>query len=63
MAPFYVYEAVAAAFDVEPGRLLGPDAVHLDASAEEMVLLRSLRSHGIEPAEAIARLLTPARRR
>jgi transcriptional regulator with XRE-family HTH domain len=63
MAPLYVYVAVAEALGVAPGRLLGPDAVQLEASADEMVLLRLMRRQKMDPAEAIARLIAPASHR
>jgi hypothetical protein len=55
-APFYVYLAIAAAFDIDPGRLLGPDSAMLDASEAEMTLVQTLRELGIEPPAALATL-------
>ena len=55
-APLYVYLAIAAAFDVDPGVLLGADAACLETSEAELVLLRCLRELGLEPHEALARL-------
>jgi transcriptional regulator with XRE-family HTH domain len=58
-APLYVYVAIAAVLDVEPGRLLGPDAAQLEANEAEMTLVRLIRRLEIEPAAAIARLVRP----
>ena len=55
-APLYVYLAIAAVFDVDPGVLLGADAACLDTTEAEIVLLRCLRELGLEPHEALARL-------
>ena len=55
-APLYVYLAIAAAFDVDPGVLLGPDAACLETSEAEAMLLRCLRGLGVEPHEALLRL-------
>jgi transcriptional regulator with XRE-family HTH domain len=55
-APLYVYLAIAAALDVDPGILLGPDAARLETSESEAMLLRCLRGLGVEPHEALLRL-------
>ena len=55
-APLLVYLRIAEAFEVEPGKLLGPDDVQREVSAEESVLLDFLAGSGIPPGEAIARL-------
>lgn len=60
-APLYAYLAVAAALDVDPGRLFGSDAAMLDASEAEITLLRTVRSLGLEPHEALAILAAQAR--
>jgi transcriptional regulator with XRE-family HTH domain len=60
MPPLYVYVAIAAALQVEPGRLLGPDSAQFETSEEEMVLLKLIRELDIQPAEAIARFVRPA---
>ena len=56
-APLYVYLAIAAAFDMDPGRLLGADAAMLEATEAEMTLLGALRELRMEPHEALAQLL------
>ena len=56
-APLYVYLAIAAAFDVDPGRLLGADAAMLEATEAEFTLLRALREMELAPHEALAELL------
>jgi transcriptional regulator with XRE-family HTH domain len=56
-APLTTYENIAHAFEIEPGRLLGPDDAQQDASEAEMTLIRTLRQMGMRPHEAIARLL------
>ncbi|MDP8942766.1 MAG: helix-turn-helix domain-containing protein [Actinomycetota bacterium] len=55
-APLYVYLAIAAALEVEPGRLLGPDDVQRPVTEAELTLVRTLRRLDIAPDEAIARL-------
>jgi transcriptional regulator with XRE-family HTH domain len=56
-APLVVYVHVAAVFEVEPGRLLGPDDAQRELSDGEMTLVRVLRRMGITPDEAIGRLM------
>ncbi|HEY1594089.1 MAG TPA: hypothetical protein VGF74_01735 [Thermoleophilaceae bacterium] len=55
--PLVTYVGVAAAFDVEPGRLLGPDDAQCEVSEAEMTLIRVLRQMGIPPHEALAQLV------
>ena len=55
-APLYTYLAIADAFDLDPGVLLGPDAATLETSEGEAMLLRCLRGLGIEPHEAVLTL-------
>ena len=56
--PLYVYLAIAAAFDVEPGRLLGPDDALGEVSHAELTIVRALRDAGVAPHEALARLVS-----
>jgi transcriptional regulator with XRE-family HTH domain len=58
--PLWVYIVLAERFGVEPGRLLGPDHVATEVSEAELTLLRVLRRLGIEPDEAITRLVREA---
>jgi hypothetical protein len=53
-APYYI--KIAEAFEVDPGRLLGPEEVRLDVTPQQAVLLEVLECAGIKPAEAIVRL-------
>jgi transcriptional regulator with XRE-family HTH domain len=53
--PFFTYVAIVEALDGDVGRLFGPDLA--DADPSESMLLRCLREIGIEPQEAIVRLL------
>jgi hypothetical protein len=55
--PLVTYVSVAAQFDVEPGRLLGPDDAQREVTGAEMTLVHVLRRMGITPDEAIARLV------
>ena len=59
-APLYTYLAIADAFDIDPGVLLGPDAASLETSAAEAMLLRCLRGLKLEPHEAMLRLIDTA---
>ena len=52
--PLIVYLGIAWAFQIDPGRLLGPDAALLDASEPELTLLRTIRELDLEPHEAMA---------
>jgi hypothetical protein len=53
--PFFTYVAIIEALDGDVGRMLGPDLA--DADPAESTLLGCLRELGIEPQEAIVRLL------
>jgi len=55
-APLYVYLAIATAFAIEPGRLLGMEDVEKPVTDAEMTLVQFLRRMDIEPDEALARL-------
>jgi transcriptional regulator with XRE-family HTH domain len=55
-APLYTYIKIAEAFEVDPGRLLGPEEVQRDVTPEESMLLRVVERAGIDPADAIVRL-------
>ena len=55
-APLYTYLAIADAFDIDPGVLLGPDAASLETSESEAMLLRCLRGLKIEPHDAMLRI-------
>ena len=56
-APLYVYLSIAAAFDMDGGRLLGPDSAMLEASEAEMTVVQTMRELGIEPHAALAQLV------
>jgi transcriptional regulator with XRE-family HTH domain len=56
-ATLYAYLAIAAALDVDPGRLLGPDAAATDIGEDEAILLRCVSELGIEPHQAVLRLV------
>ena len=59
--PLWVYVRLAEHFGVHPGRLLGVDDVERPVSDGELTLVRLLRRLGIEPDEALGRLLaTPS---
>lgn len=55
-SPLYVYIHIAAALDIDPGRLMGSDEAQKPISEAEMTLIRFLRRAEIKPDEAIARL-------
>ena len=55
-APLYVYLAIAAAFAIEPGRLLGMEDLEKQVTEAEMTLVYFLRRMDIEPHDALARL-------
>jgi transcriptional regulator with XRE-family HTH domain len=55
--PLYVYLAIAAELGVDAGRLLGPDEVEKPLTDQEMTLVEVVRRTGMDPAEAIIRLL------
>ena len=56
-ASFYIYLAISAQLEMDPGRLLGADGALLDVSEAEMTLVRALRELEIEPHEALAALV------
>lgn len=58
-APLSTYLAVAAALDVAPWRLLGPEEVQKAVTDAELTLLQFLRHVEIPPHEALARLAAP----
>jgi transcriptional regulator with XRE-family HTH domain len=53
--PLFTYVAIVDALEADAARVFGPDMV--DADPAEALLLRCLRDAGIEPHEAIMRLL------
>ena len=55
-APLYVYLALAAVFEVEPGRLMGSDDAQKPITEAEMTLVRFMREVKLAPHEALARL-------
>ena len=55
-APLYVYLALAAVLEVEPGRLLGSDDAQKPITEAEMTLVRFIREVGLAPHVALARL-------
>lgn len=55
-AALYSYVAIAEILDLAPARLLGLDEWETTVNEAEMTLLRFMRSAGIEPHEAIARI-------
>lgn len=55
-ATLYAYVAIAAALDVDPGKLLGPDNVAVDADPGDLVLLQWMRARGLAPHEVIVAL-------
>ena len=55
--PLYVYVALAEAFEVQPGELLGVEEFDREFSPEQRMLLRVVEQMGLEPHEAAARLL------
>ena len=54
--PLVTYVEVAAQFEVDPGRLLGPDDAQREVSEAELTLIQLVRRMGLSPADAIARL-------
>jgi transcriptional regulator with XRE-family HTH domain len=60
-APLYTYIKIAEAFEVDPGRLLGPEDVQLEVTPQQAMLLKVLEHAAIEPAEAIVRLTSEQR--
>lgn len=55
--PMWVYTVIAENFDVAPGRLLGVEGFEQAVSEGELTLVRLVRRLGIEPDEAIARIV------
>ena len=55
-APLSTYLAVAAALDVAPWRLLGPEEVQKEVTDAELTLIQFLRHVGTPPHEALAAL-------
>jgi len=56
-APLIAYSNLADVFEIDPGRLLGPDDAQREVSEAEMTLVRVLRRVGIKPDEALVRLI------
>jgi len=66
-APLYVYVHLAEVYDLDPGRLMGPEESDKPVGEAELALIDFLRRLGIRPAEAMAHLArlaprTPGRR-
>ena len=61
-SPLYVYVHLAAALELEPGRLMGSDETQKPISEAEMTLVRFLRRVGVRPDEALATLARVPRR-
>src|SRR4051794_7785270 len=59
-APLYVYLAIADVFEVDPGVLFGPDGTAVEFTEAEVTLVRSLRGLGVEPHDALVRLMATA---
>jgi transcriptional regulator with XRE-family HTH domain len=55
--PLYVYVAIARAFGVQPGDLLGVEELDREFNAEQRMLLRLVEELGLAPHEAAARLV------
>lgn len=55
--PLYSYIRMADIFGLTPGRLLGPEEMERDLAESELTLVRVVRELGLEPEEAIARLV------
>lgn len=60
-SPLYVYMHLAAALELDPGRLMGSDETQKPISEAEMTLVRFLRRAAIAPDEAIMALARTAR--
>jgi len=58
--PLYVYIAIAAAFDLLPGDLLGVEEFDREFTPEQRMLLRVVEQLGLAPDEAVARLAATA---
>ena len=57
----YVYVALAEAFEVQPGELLGVEEFDREFSAEQRMLLRVVEQLGLAPHDAAARLVASKR--
>ena len=55
--PLWVYTVLAERFEVAAGRLLGVEGFEQAVSEGELTLVRLIRRLGIEPDEAIARIV------
>lgn len=55
-APLYVYLAIAATLEVDPGKLLGEDEVGRETTAPERALLGIVEAAWLTPEQAIVRL-------
>jgi len=55
--PLFVYIALANAFEIHPGRLLGTDDAQRQVSDAELTVVRFMRRMGLSPEEAIERLV------
>ena len=58
-APLYVYLTLGELMATEPGVLLGPDESLRGATSGEMTILAVARRIGLQPHEAVLRLLAP----
>jgi len=56
--PLAAYSNLAEVFEIDPGRLLGPDDAQCEVSEAEMTLVRVLRRVGIKPDEALVSLMS-----
>jgi transcriptional regulator with XRE-family HTH domain len=54
--PVFVYVHLSEAFEIDPGRLLGSEETQKPISEAEMTVIRFLRTAGIAPHDALARL-------
>jgi transcriptional regulator with XRE-family HTH domain len=55
-APLYVYIHLAEAYELDPGRLMGPEEAEKPIGEAEIALIKFLRRLGIAPDEAMARV-------
>ncbi|MDQ4071723.1 MAG: hypothetical protein M3088_02455 [Actinomycetota bacterium] len=55
--PLFVYIALAQAFDLHPGRLLGVDEAQKQVSDAELTVVRLMRRLDLAPEDAIERLM------
>ena len=55
-APLSTYLTIAAALEVAPWRLLGPEEVQKEVTDAELTLLQFLRTVGLAPHDALAAL-------